>query len=82
MTTVSNTMICPICGATAEQAPPTKDMVRITCPTCGEYDVSGAVIATGQLQKLEPERRCDVLDRAKRAALPGNRPTITPYLLD
>jgi hypothetical protein len=48
---------------------------------CGEYDVASAVLATGQLQKLEPEKRGDVLDKARRSAEPGARPVITPYLL-
>jgi hypothetical protein len=74
-------MNCPICGANAEQIATTIDDVSIACPTCGEYDVSSAVFATGQLQKLDPEQRCDALDQAKRSAHPGARPMITDYLL-
>ena len=74
-------MDCPICGANAEQIPTTIDDVSIVCPTCGEYDVASAVLATGQLQKLEPEKRGDVLDKARRSAEPGARPMITDYLL-
>src|SRR5258708_15323280 len=59
----------------------TIDGVSIVCPMCGEYDVASAVLATGQLQKLEPEKRGDVLDKARRSAEPGARPVITPYLL-
>jgi hypothetical protein len=75
-------MICPICGAAAEQVPPAMEGVGIICPTCGAYDVSGAVIAAGQLRKLEPERRRDVLAKAKRSTQLGDRPKITSYLLD
>jgi len=75
-------MICPICDAIAEQVPPTTDGVGIRCPTCGAYDISGTVIATGQLRKLEPERRRDMLDKAKRSTQPGARPQITSYLFD
>jgi len=48
---------------------------------CGEFDVASSVMATGQLQKLEPDQRGDVLDKARRSAQPGARPVITPYLL-
>jgi hypothetical protein len=75
-------MNCHVCGATAKQVATMTDGVTIVCPTCGEYDVSSSVLATGQLQKLEPERRRGVLDHAKRAAQPGARPEITTYLLD
>jgi hypothetical protein len=73
-------MDCPICGAIAEQIRTTID-VTIICPMCGEFDVASSVMATGQLQKLEPDQRGDVLDKARRAAQPGARPVITPYLL-
>jgi hypothetical protein len=74
-------MNCPICGANAEQVSATIHSVSIRCPVCGEYDVSGSVVAK-QLQTLEPEQRRDVLDKAKRSAEPGARPVITTYLLD
>jgi hypothetical protein len=48
---------------------------------CGEFDVASSVIATGQLQNLEPDQRGDVLDKARRSVQPGARPVITPYLL-
>jgi hypothetical protein len=72
-------MDCPICGAIAEQIRTTIASVTIICPMCGEFDV--AVMATGQLQKLEPDQRGYVLDKARRSAQPGARPVITPYLL-
>jgi hypothetical protein len=74
-------MNCHVCGANAEQIATTIDAATIDCPTCGEYDVASSVIATGQLQALEPERRRDVLDKAKLSAQPGARPVITTYLL-
>ncbi len=58
---------CPV--ATTELA--TSDGVSIVCPMCGEFE----------LQKLEPDQRGDVLDKARRSAQPGARPVITPYLL-
>lgn len=75
-------MICPICDATAEQVPPLTDGLGVVCLACGAYDISHTVIATGQLRKLELDRRRDVLDKAKRSARPGCRPMITSYLLD
>jgi hypothetical protein len=74
-------MNCLLCGAKAEQIAATANHVSIHCPKCGEYDVESAVIATGQLQRLVPERRRDVLDQAKRSAAMGARPLIRPYLL-
>jgi len=74
-------MNCPVCGANAEQIQTASEGVSIVCPACGEYDVSRSVIATGQWQRLEPEERGDLLNKAKRSALPGARPMITPYLL-
>jgi hypothetical protein len=59
----------------------TIDAVSIVCPTCGEYDVSSSAIATGQMEKLEPEQRLDALVQAKRSAQPGTRPMINTYLL-
>ena len=74
-------MNCLVCGAQAELVDVAIDGVSITCPTCGEYAVSGEAIATGQFEKLEPEQRRDALDEAKRSAQPGARPMITTYLL-
>ena len=74
-------MNCPICGPDAEKIATTIDSVSIACPRCGEYDVSGSVIATGQWDKLKPEQCRDALDEAKRSATPGARPMITTYLL-
>jgi hypothetical protein len=50
-------MDCPICGAIAEQIRTTIASVTIICPICGEFDVASSVVATGQLQQLEPDRR-------------------------
>jgi hypothetical protein len=74
-------MDCLICGADAEQSSTKGNVVSIICPMCGEYDVSGSIIASGQLQRLPLEERGDILSRAKRSAAPGVRPMITPYLL-
>lgn len=73
-------MNCLVCGSNAEQVSTTSG-ATVLCPTCGEYDVSSEVVATGQLEKLEPARRRDVLKQAKRAAQAGVRPVITIYLL-
>jgi hypothetical protein len=74
-------MDCLICGADAEQISTSGDVVGIVCPMCGEYDVSGSVIASGQLRRLPLEERGDLLSKARRSAVPGARPMITPYLL-
>jgi predicted RNA-binding Zn-ribbon protein involved in translation (DUF1610 family) len=74
-------MKCFVCGANAEKIATTIDAVSIVCPVCGEYDVSGSAIATGQMEKLEPEQRRDALVQAKRSVQPGTRPMINTYLL-
>jgi transcription elongation factor Elf1 len=75
-------MNCPICGgANAEHIKTTLDGMNIDCPACGEYAISSETLATKQWQRLEPEQRRDALDQAKRSAQPGDRPTITTYLL-
>ena len=74
-------MNCPVCGANAERIMSTSEGVTIACPMCGKYDVSSSVLATEQLQRLEPEARGEALSKAKRCALPGARPTITTNLL-
>jgi hypothetical protein len=74
-------MNCPVCGANAEQIMSTRDGMSVVCPMCGEHDVAGSVIATEQLQRLEPDERDDVLNSAKRLAQPGARPMITANLI-
>jgi predicted RNA-binding Zn-ribbon protein involved in translation (DUF1610 family) len=74
-------MDCLVCGADARQIPTTINVVSIVCPMCGAYDVSSSVIASGQLRRLTVEERADVLSKARRSALPGAHPVITPYLL-
>jgi predicted RNA-binding Zn-ribbon protein involved in translation (DUF1610 family) len=74
-------MKCFVCGANAEKIATTVDAVSIVCPVCGEYDVSSSAIATGQMEKLEPQQRRDALLQAKRSAQPGTRPMINTYLL-
>jgi hypothetical protein len=64
-------MKCFVCGANAERIGTTIDAVSIVCPVCGEYDVSSSAIATGQMEKLEPEQRRDALAQVKRSAQPG-----------
>jgi len=73
-------MDCPVCSPDPEAIPSTIDL-RVLCPTCGNYDVSSTVISTAQLQSLEPNQRREILDRAKRATPPGERPIIKTHLL-
>jgi hypothetical protein len=74
-------MRCLVCGADAEQIPVRIGSMGVACPTCGEYEIENAVIAAGQVRRLEPEQRRDVLDRAKRSAPTRARPLIRPFLL-
>jgi hypothetical protein len=74
-------MDCPVCTANAEQIATAIDGMGIICPTCGEYDVSSSVLAAEAWQRLDLDKRCDVLNDAKRSGQPGARPTITNELL-
>ena len=51
-----------------------------TCPSCGEYDISGTVMAVRQWQEMETEQRRAALNKAKDWAEPGKRPKIRTYL--
>lgn len=75
-------MNCLVCGANAEQTSTTMAGMTIVCPTCGEYDISSAVLATDKWQRFGPEERLDVLDEAKQSVQPGAaRPMITMNLI-
>jgi transcription initiation factor TFIIIB Brf1 subunit/transcription initiation factor TFIIB len=74
-------MDCPICGTNTEDISTTADGLRIVCSTCGEYDITSAVLGSEQWQTLDPEERFDVLKDAKRSAQPNARPVIATYLL-
>jgi hypothetical protein len=74
-------MNCPVCGANTEEISSTAEGLSIVCSTCGEYDISSAVLGAEQWQRLELEQRCDVLDEAKRSAQPNAHPVIAASLL-
>jgi hypothetical protein len=65
---------CPICGAEAEELPPTGDFHGIRCPT-HEFEFSGTVISTRQ-GKASPSHWERALERAKLRAESGKRPRI------
>jgi hypothetical protein len=74
-------MNCPVCGANTEEMSTTVDGMAIVCPTCGEYDISSAVLGSNEWNGLDPEQRHGALVIAKREADPGTRPVITTELL-
>jgi hypothetical protein len=74
-------MTCPICSANTEQITSAISAVNVVCPMCGEYEISSAVLATEQWQRLGLEERVDVLNKAKALAHPGAPPAITPSLI-
>jgi hypothetical protein len=74
-------MDCPVCGTNTEEISTTADGLRIVCSTCGEYDISSAVLGSEQWQRLDPEERRDILEDAKRSAQPSARAVITTHLL-
>jgi hypothetical protein len=73
-------MQCPVCGAVAKNlAPATYDGLIVGCPRCGEYQITGTVF--DNLLRLGPEDRSEALQRAKRRATLGARPTISSTCL-
>jgi hypothetical protein len=72
---------CPVCGADTEEISTTADGLSVVCSSCGEYDISSAVLDAEQWQRLEPEKRNDLLDEAKRSARPDAHPLIATSLL-
>ncbi len=69
-------MLCPICNGPAENITPGGfDGLVVKCATCGPYEIAGTVRV--RLAKLRLEDRPTVLQKAKRFAAPGARPTIS-----
>lgn len=68
-------MQCCACGAAAqEKTPGDFDGVRIDCPRCGLYEVSGSVL--DRLLRLSLPERANALAKAKRSVDPGQIPNI------
>jgi hypothetical protein len=74
-------MTCLVCGANAEHITSTIYGTNVVCPTCGEYGITGSVLAMDQWQALESQERNDALNKAKASARPGACPMITSNLL-
>ncbi len=70
---------CPICGAAAKEDDKVSVYRAFHCPSCGDFNISDTVYDTGMLQKLDPDQRRGVLEKAKRAAKQGDAPKITSY---
>jgi hypothetical protein len=69
-------MQCPICGAVAENITRGDyDGLSVRCHNCGEFDVAGS--ALDNLLRLDGTGRTAALDKAKRSARAGVRPTIS-----
>jgi len=68
-------MQCCGCGAAAQdKTPGDLDGIRIDCPRCGVYEVSGSVL--DRLLRLTMPERAEALAKAKRLADPGSTPHI------
>jgi hypothetical protein len=68
-------MQCCACGATAQDKTPGDfDGIRIDCPRCGLYEVSGAVL--DRFLRLSLPERADALGTAKRSVGTGQIPYI------
>jgi hypothetical protein len=68
-------MQCCGCGAAAQdKTPGDLDGIRIDCPRCGVYEVSGSVL--DRLLRLTAPERAEALAKAKRLADSGSTPHI------
>jgi hypothetical protein len=68
-------MQCCGCGAVArDKTPGDLDGIRIHCPHCGIYEVSGTVL--DRFLRLTLPERAEVLARAKRLADPRAMPLV------
>lgn len=68
-------MQCCACGAAAQDKTPGDfDGIRIDCPRCGLYEVSGSVL--DRLLRLSLPERAEALATAKRSVGPGQIPYI------
>jgi hypothetical protein len=73
-------MDCPVCGAAAQDITLQGfDGKSIRCPSCGDYDISGSLLAPGTFHRLDPELRLEALNKAKQFVIPGKRPIILTY---
>jgi hypothetical protein len=68
-------MQCCACGAAArDKTPGDFDGVRIDCPRCGLYEISGPVL--DHLLRLSMPERAEALAKAKRLVGPGQTPNV------
>jgi len=57
-------MLCEVCASPAvDRTPPNYDGLKINCPTCGNYAISGSVL--NRFRQLPGEERRRALERAK-----------------
>jgi hypothetical protein len=66
---------CPICRGPATHELPFGDTRRMTCDTCGRYDITGSAIAVAE--NASDDKRRTALALAKRNAVPPKVPLIT-----
>jgi hypothetical protein len=68
-------MQCCGCGAVArDMTPGDLDGIRVDCPHCGTYEVSGTVL--NRLLRMTLPERAEALARAKRLAQAGVMPIV------
>ena len=71
-------MQCCGCGAVArDMTPGDLDGIRVDCPHCGTYEVSGTVL--NRLLRMTLPERAEALARAKRLAHPGVIPLVDAH---
>ena len=71
---------CPVCdGPARDITVAIIDGKSFKCGRCGDFDVSGTVLAGDMLAPYDGPSRIAILERAKERTQPGKRPLITTY---
>jgi hypothetical protein len=69
-------MQCSVCGASAiNMTPGDFDGLVVSCPHCGDYEVTGTVM--NQFLRMTLTERKDALEDARRQTPQGHKPAIT-----
>jgi hypothetical protein len=74
-------MQCPICenSDAADVTLTTFDGRMMRCPECGDYDISGTLLARQTLQSLPTSDRIAALQKARQRTKQGMRPMVLTY---
>jgi predicted RNA-binding Zn-ribbon protein involved in translation (DUF1610 family) len=73
--------VCYVCRGAAQFLPTSADAHHITCPVCGEFQISDTWATIFQNKNEPVAYRREKLAEAKKLAGPGTMPFIGPNIL-